>query len=52
MLDFCAEHGIRPEIETVDAEPAEVAAAWKRVADGTARYRIVIDTKRLDQATT
>ncbi|MFT4011068.1 MAG: NAD(P)-dependent alcohol dehydrogenase [Nocardioidaceae bacterium] len=49
MLDFCAEHDIRPEIETIPAEPAAVASAWERVADGTARYRIVIDTAPLDR---
>jgi uncharacterized zinc-type alcohol dehydrogenase-like protein len=48
MLDFCAEHGVRPEIERIDAEPTQVAAAWDRVADGSARYRVVIDTARLD----
>jgi uncharacterized zinc-type alcohol dehydrogenase-like protein len=48
MLDFCAEHGIRPEIETIEAEPSEVAAAWGRIADSGVRYRVVIDTKQLD----
>lgn len=48
MLAFCAENGVRPEIETVPAEPAAVAAAWERVAGGTARYRVVIDTAPLD----
>jgi uncharacterized zinc-type alcohol dehydrogenase-like protein len=48
MLDFCAEHGITPEIEKIEAEPGEVAAAWERIADSHARYRVVIDTKGLD----
>jgi uncharacterized zinc-type alcohol dehydrogenase-like protein len=48
MLDFCAEHEVRPEIETVPAEPTAVAEAWERVGDGTARYRVVIDTNRLE----
>jgi uncharacterized zinc-type alcohol dehydrogenase-like protein len=47
MLDFCAEHGVRPEIETIQADPAEVAAAWDRVATSKARYRVVIDTKAI-----
>jgi uncharacterized zinc-type alcohol dehydrogenase-like protein len=47
MLDFCAAHGIRPEIELVSAEPATVDEAWKRVAAGKARYRVVIDTVAL-----
>jgi uncharacterized zinc-type alcohol dehydrogenase-like protein len=49
MLDFCAEHDVRPEIETVAAEPAAVAAAWERVAEGAARYRVVIDTAALTE---
>jgi uncharacterized zinc-type alcohol dehydrogenase-like protein len=48
MLDFCAEHGVRPETEIVPAEPSAVAAAWERVGDGTARYRVVIDTNPLE----
>jgi uncharacterized zinc-type alcohol dehydrogenase-like protein len=47
MLDFCAEHDVRPEIETVPAEPEAVASAWQRVGDGDARYRVVIDTQTL-----
>jgi uncharacterized zinc-type alcohol dehydrogenase-like protein len=47
MLDFCAEHGVRPEIETIQADPDEVAAAWERIATSAARYRVVIDTKGL-----
>ena len=47
MLDFCAEHGVRPEIERVAPEPDAVAAAWDRVAGGSARYRVVIDVAAL-----
>jgi uncharacterized zinc-type alcohol dehydrogenase-like protein len=47
MLDFCAEHGVRPEIETIQADPDEVASAWDRIASSAARYRVVIDTKGL-----
>ena len=38
----------RPEIEKISADPAEVAAAWDRVATSKARYRGVIDTAALD----
>jgi alcohol dehydrogenase (NADP+) len=48
MLDFCAEHNVRPEIETIPAEPEAVAVAWRRIGDGDARYRVVIDTQTLD----
>jgi hypothetical protein len=30
------------------ADPKAVAAAWDRVGDGTARYRVVIDTAPLE----
>jgi uncharacterized zinc-type alcohol dehydrogenase-like protein len=41
MLDFCAEHGIGAEIETITAE--QIDAAWDRVVDSDVRYRFVID---------
>jgi alcohol dehydrogenase (NADP+) len=47
MLDFCAEHGVRPTIERVGAEPDAVAEAWDRVSGGSARYRVVIDVSTL-----
>jgi len=47
MLNFCAEHEIVPEIETIEADPAEVKAAWERIENSAARYRVVIDTKGL-----
>jgi uncharacterized zinc-type alcohol dehydrogenase-like protein len=42
MLDFCAEHGIAAEIETISA--AQIDEAWDRVVDSDVRYRFVIDT--------
>ena len=42
MLDFCAEHGIGAEIETISAD--EVDAAYDRVVGSDVRYRFVIDT--------
>jgi alcohol dehydrogenase (NADP+) len=41
MLDFCAEHGIVPEIEVISAD--EVDVAWDRVVASDVRYRFVID---------
>ncbi len=41
MLDFCAEHGIRPAIELIGAE--EVGGAYDRVVSSDVRYRFVID---------
>jgi uncharacterized zinc-type alcohol dehydrogenase-like protein len=45
MLDFCAEHGIAPEIETVAAD--QVNDAWDRVLASDVRYRFVIDIATL-----
>jgi alcohol dehydrogenase (NADP+) len=41
MLDFCAEHGVVPEIELISA--SEVGAAYDRVERSDVRYRFVID---------
>jgi alcohol dehydrogenase (NADP+) len=45
MLDFCAEHGVAPVIETITA--AEVNDAYPRVVGSDVRYRFVIDTATL-----
>ncbi len=41
MLDFCAEHDCKPEIEVISAE--DLKGAHDRVVDGKVRYRYVID---------
>jgi alcohol dehydrogenase (NADP+) len=41
MLDFCAEHGIRPQIEMIAA--SDVDGAYDRVVASDVRYRFVID---------
>jgi alcohol dehydrogenase (NADP+) len=41
MLDFCAKHGVAPEIELISA--GEVGDAYERVARSAVRYRFVID---------
>jgi uncharacterized zinc-type alcohol dehydrogenase-like protein len=41
MLDFCAEHGIAPEIELIDAD--QINEAYERVLKSDVRYRFVID---------
>ncbi|MFR9727687.1 NAD(P)-dependent alcohol dehydrogenase [Saccharopolyspora sp. MS10] len=45
MLDFCAEHGIGAEIETIGAD--QVNEAYERVRNSDVRYRFVIDTATL-----
>ncbi len=42
MLDFCAEHGIGAEIETIAA--SQIDEAYERVVASDVRYRFVIDT--------
>ncbi len=42
MLDFCAEHDVRPAIELISAE--DVDGAYDRVVSSDVRYRFVIDT--------
>ncbi|MGY3262881.1 NAD(P)-dependent alcohol dehydrogenase [Frigoribacterium sp. 2355] len=41
MLDFCAEHGIVPETELIDAD--QINEAYDRVLKSDVRYRFVID---------
>lgn len=48
MLDFCAEHGIAPEVEVISAEA--INEAYERVLSSDVRYRFVIDTATLGQA--
>jgi uncharacterized zinc-type alcohol dehydrogenase-like protein len=45
MLDFCAEHGIAPEIELIAADA--INEAYERVLSSDVRYRFVIDTATL-----
>ena len=45
MLDFCAEHGVTPEIELV--APDYINEAYERVLASDVRYRFVIDTQSL-----
>ncbi len=47
MLDFCAEHGVAPEIEVI--EPDYINEAYERVLASDVRYRFVIDTSSLYQ---
>lgn len=41
MLDFCAEHGITPEVELIAAD--QINDAWDRVLAADVRFRFVID---------
>ncbi len=45
MLDFCAEHGVQPEIEVIT--PDYINEAYERVLASDVRYRFVIDTESL-----
>jgi uncharacterized zinc-type alcohol dehydrogenase-like protein len=48
MLDFCAEHGVEPEVELIAAD--QINDAYERVLASDVRYRFVIDTKTLEKA--
>ncbi len=43
LVDFCALHGIQPEITKIAMNAID--DAWKKVVDKKARYRFVIDLK-------
>ena len=45
MLDFCAEHGVVPDIEITAID--KVNEAWERVIRSDVRYRFVIDMSTL-----
>jgi alcohol dehydrogenase (NADP+) len=45
MLDFCAEHGIAPEVEVIPA--SAINEAYDRVLASDVRFRFVIDTSTL-----
>jgi uncharacterized zinc-type alcohol dehydrogenase-like protein len=46
MLDFCAEHGVHPEVEHIG--PDQINEAWDRMAKGDVRYRFVIDMATIE----
>jgi len=48
MLDFCAEHGVAPEVELIAA--SQINEAYERVLASDVRYRFVIDTRTLAAA--
>lgn len=48
MLDFCAEHGIVSDIETIRMD--EIEQAYARMLRGDVKYRFVIDMATLDKA--
>jgi alcohol dehydrogenase (NADP+) len=48
MLDFCAQHGVLADIETVAM--ADINQAWERLLRNDVRYRFVIDMATLRAA--
>lgn len=45
MLDFCGQHGVVSDIETIAVQ--QVNEAWERVIASDVKYRFVIDTESL-----
>jgi uncharacterized zinc-type alcohol dehydrogenase-like protein len=48
VLDFCAEHGVAPDIEMIGIE--EINHAFAKVEAGEVRFRYVIDMATLHEA--
>jgi uncharacterized zinc-type alcohol dehydrogenase-like protein len=48
MIDFCAEHGIKAQVEVIGAN--EIDAAYERLLAGDVRYRFVIDIRTMTEA--
>jgi uncharacterized zinc-type alcohol dehydrogenase-like protein len=48
MLDFCAEHGIVSDIETIRIQ--DIDAAYERMLKSDVKYRFVIDMKSLGES--
>lgn len=46
MLDFCGEHNLGCDIETIPVQ--QVNEAWERVVNSDVKYRFVIDTASLN----
>ncbi|VEU22151.1 DEKNAAC103121 [Brettanomyces naardenensis] len=42
MLNFAAEHEIKPWVETIDINEENVSTAWKRMLDGDVKFRFVL----------
>ena len=49
MLDFCAEHGVIPQVEMITGE--NITTAYDNIVDSRVRYRYVIDTSTFPQTT-
>ncbi|WP_028967954.1 NAD(P)-dependent alcohol dehydrogenase [Sphingomonas phyllosphaerae] len=47
VLDFCAEHGVAPDIQIIPIQ--EINEAYKKVKSGDVRFRYVIDMASLKQ---
>ena len=43
MLDYCAKHGVFPDVEVIPA--SKINAAYERTLKGDVRYRFVIDAR-------
>lgn len=42
MLNFAAEHNIKPWVETIDISEENLAKAWKRTNDGDVKFRFTL----------
>lgn len=42
MLDFAAEHNIKPWVQTVELSEVNLGQAWQKVLDGDVKYRFTV----------
>ena len=48
MLDFCAAHGVIPQVEMISGE--DITQAYDNIVDSRVRYRYVIDTSTFPES--
>ena len=48
MLDFCAEHGVIPQVEMIGGE--DITQAYDNIVASRVRYRYVIDTSTFPES--
>jgi NADP-dependent alcohol dehydrogenase len=48
MLDFCAEHGVIPQVEMISGE--DITQAYDNIVASHVRYRYVIDTSTFPES--
>lgn len=45
MLEFCGQHGIACDVETIEATPETIESAYERVLKSDVKFRFVLNMK-------